>query len=122
MGIITCFDLRFPEMIRRLALDGAELILVPAYWPQPRLDHWVLLLRARAIENQLYVAGCNRCKETGGLEFGKSALISPDGFEIIQAGLDSVLLTIEFQFSAVQDSRKHFPAFLSRKDGIYGLF
>ncbi|MEO8330501.1 MAG: nitrilase-related carbon-nitrogen hydrolase, partial [Candidatus Nanopelagicales bacterium] len=53
LGLSTCYDLRFPEMYRKLSDEGAELIIVPAAWPQARVDHWSILARARAIENQL---------------------------------------------------------------------
>ena len=57
----VCYDLRFPEIFRIAARDGANLFVVGANWPQKREDHWVALLRARAIENQAYVIGVNRC-------------------------------------------------------------
>ena len=60
-GLAICYDLRFPELLRGYALAGARLMLLPAEWPHPRREHWRTLLRARAIENQCYVAACNRC-------------------------------------------------------------
>ncbi len=59
-GLSICYDLRFPELFRGYALAGVRLILLPAEWPHPRLEHWRTLLRARAIENQCFVAACNR--------------------------------------------------------------
>ena len=59
-GLLTCYDIRFPELARHLTLAGAELLLVCAQWPRPRTAHWSALLKARAIENQLFVAACNR--------------------------------------------------------------
>jgi len=122
IGLIICFDLRFPEIIRRLALEGAELILIPAYWPQPRLDHWSLFLQARAIENQVYIAGCNRAKGNSKLEFGRSAVISPGGNHCIQGGIDPMLLTANVSFTDVNENRNEFPAFKSRRSGEYGIF
>ena len=90
LGLAVCFDLRFPELFRRLALDGAEVVLIPAYWPAPRLDHWQLLLRARAVENQMIVAGVNRSAEPGGLGFGYSAVVGPDGRPVAEAGEEEV--------------------------------
>ena len=60
VAMAICYDLRFPELWRRLADAGAQLVLIPAEWPARRVEHWRLLLRARGVENQLYVAGCNR--------------------------------------------------------------
>jgi predicted amidohydrolase len=64
-GVILCYDLRFPELIRFLAREGIELLLVPARWPVVRDEAWQTLLKARAIENQLFVAGCNAQGEEG---------------------------------------------------------
>ena len=60
VGLAICYDLRFPELFRALALAGAVIVLVPAQWPAERAEAWGLLVRARAAENQLFVAGCNR--------------------------------------------------------------
>ena len=60
VGMIICYDLRFPELIRRLVEKGAELLVVLAEWPRSRVQQWLTLLQARAIENQIFVVGCNR--------------------------------------------------------------
>jgi predicted amidohydrolase len=79
-GLAICYDLRFPELFRALALNGAEAIFLPAEWPSSRGAAWQLLLRARAVENQLYVCAVN-C--TGKFKndrfYGHSAIISPSG-------------------------------------------
>ena len=87
LGIMICYDLRFPELARRLALDGAEIICISAQWPVPRIDHWSTLLRARAIENQIFVAGCNGCGREGKLQYaGRSAVVTPLGNVPAEAG------------------------------------
>src|SRR5688572_30161681 len=58
-GLAICYDLRFPELFRRYAVEGAKMIVIPAEWPMARIEHWRLLLQARAIENQCYVVACN---------------------------------------------------------------
>lgn len=68
-GMMICYDIRFPELSRTLALDGAKLLFVPAEWPHPRLHHWRTLLMARAIENQMYVIACNRMGKSGETNF-----------------------------------------------------
>jgi len=122
LGLAVCFDLRFPELFRQLTLKGAELILVPAYWPSPRLDHWQLLLKARAIENQCFVAGVNRASSRGSLTFGNSAINSPYGRPVAEAGESEMLLIADIDLKEVQTSRRAFPALASRKPGSYGEF
>ncbi len=83
---LVCFDLRFPELAREMAGRGAGLLLVSAQWPLARLDHWQTLLRARAIENQLFVVAANRCGTTGATAFaGNSMLVGPDGTVLARA-------------------------------------
>lgn len=122
VGLMVCFDLRFPELSRRLALDGAEIILVPAYWPAPRLEHWRLLLKARALENQVFVVGCNRSQEPGGEKFGFSAIVDPQGNIVAEAGTKEVLLTVDIDVGRVREIRERHPFFASRIPGNYGNF
>ncbi|MGH2544094.1 MAG: nitrilase-related carbon-nitrogen hydrolase, partial [Ardenticatenaceae bacterium] len=90
-GLAICYDLRFPELFRGYALAGARLILLPAEWPHPRLAHWQTLLRARAIENQCFVAACNRVGEdpNGTRFFGHSTILDPWGETIAEAGAEA---------------------------------
>lgn len=74
-GIVICYDLRFPELIRKMALQGMRVLFVPARWPKSRDDAWRTLLKARAIENQLFVIGCNAL----GVEGGYSYAFDPHG-------------------------------------------
>ncbi len=86
IGLMICYDLRFPELCRTLTNKGAEIILVSAQWPSPRVSHWDTLLAARAIENQVYIAAANRCGKTSELEFpGHSQIISPWGKVLAKA-------------------------------------
>lgn len=78
-GVVICYDLRFPELTRTLAQDGAQLVIVPARWPAVRDLAWSTLLRARAIENQSFVVGCN----AGGEEGGRSFVFGPAGEELL---------------------------------------
>ena len=68
-GVVICYDLRFPELIRILALQGMKLLCVPARWPRSRDEAWWALLKARAIENQIFVVGCNARGEEGGYSY-----------------------------------------------------
>lgn len=79
VGLTICYDLRFPEIYQKLS-ESCSLILVIANWPDSRSSHWKTLLRARAIENQCFIAGCNRCGSGGGLVYsGDSGIYSPAG-------------------------------------------
>jgi len=87
IGALVCFDLRFPDLARSQANQGATVIVVSAQWPAVRRAHWLALAKARAIENQVYIAACNRCGETRGTEFGgHSIIIAPNGDVLSEAG------------------------------------
>ncbi len=80
IGVMTCYDLRFPEICRTLALKGAEIVIVSAQWPITRIHHWDILLQARAIENQLFIIAANRCGKDKNLVYGgHSQIVSPKG-------------------------------------------
>lgn len=121
VGLTICYDLRFPEIFRRYALDGAQLIFVPAEWPHPRLAHWQTLLRARAIENQCFIVACNRVGHSAGEEFlGHSCIIDPWGATVIEGGESEMLLTAEIDLARVDEVRKRIPVFQDRRPDIYG--
>lgn len=89
---LVCYDLRFPELAKQQIQQGATLLIVSGQWPRARIDHWRILLQARAIENQVYVIGCNRIGSTDGTEFGgHSMLIDPNGVILAEGG-DTPLL------------------------------
>ena len=80
VGLMICYDLRFPELARSMLLDGAEMFVIPAAWPAVRIGHWTALLQARAIENQCVMVACNRVGGDGGVELGGcSAVFGPLG-------------------------------------------
>jgi len=121
LGIAICYDLRFPELFRKLALDGAEIICLPAEWPKPRQEHWKTLLRARAIENQLFVIASNCCGIQGKLDFfGLSQLISPLGNILDIAGEKDTELIAKFDFAEMVDYRKKIDILNDRRSDIYG--
>jgi predicted amidohydrolase len=68
-GLAICFDLRFPELVRAMAIRGMQILCVPSRWPEARDDAWQALLRARAIENQVFVLGCNAIGPEGGYSY-----------------------------------------------------
>ncbi|HET7324754.1 MAG TPA: carbon-nitrogen family hydrolase [Halococcus sp.] len=115
-GITTCYDLRFPELYRELAEIGATLILVPSAWPYPRVDHWQLLTRTRAIENQLFVAACNGsgvfCDTT---LCGRSAVYDPWGEILAETGDEPTTVIVDIEPSRVEAVREEFPAWHDRR-------
>ncbi len=119
-GLGICYDLRFPELFRSYALRGARLMLLPAEWPSRRAAHWHTLLRARAIENQMFVAGCNCVGESKGEHFGGgSAVIDPWGEAVIEGGSSEALLTAEIDLALVDTVRQRIPVFEDRRPDIY---
>src|SRR5437867_8428844 len=92
----VCYDLRFPEHFRKAARSGAQLMVIIANWPIQRIQHWVTLLQARAIENQAYVAGVNRCGTDPKLTYnGRSLVVSPSGEILSDAGTAETVLSAE---------------------------
>lgn len=121
LGIAICYDLRFPELFRRMALDGAEIICLPAEWPKPRQEHWRTLLRARAIENQLFVVATNCCGIQAKLDFfGMSLLIAPRGEILAEAGESDTTITATFDFAEMDDYRNQIPCHRDRRPEVYG--
>ncbi len=120
IGVIICYDLRFPELSRRLALEGARVICVPAQWPKPRQEHWRTLLRARAIENQLYVVAANACGQIGKLDFfGMSMVIDPQGEVLADAGERPGEITAPLSWEAMDAWRAQIPCFNDRRPELY---
>ena len=106
-----CYDLRFPEVFRPAAQDGAELICVMANWPEVRSEHWVRLLQARAIENQAYVIGVNRCGADPEIKYdGRTCGFDPHGQLLgeLDGSQQTAHWTIDAQ--AVRQWREQFPA------------
>jgi len=121
IGVAICYDLRFPELFRKMALEGAEVICLPAEWPKPRQEHWRTLLRARAIENQLFVVAANCCGLQGKLDFfGMSLLISARGEVLAEGGETDVVLTATFDRAEKEEYRSQIRCFYDRRPEIYG--
>ncbi len=120
-ALAICYDLRFPELWRSYTDAGAKLILIPAEWPVQRVEHWQLLLRARAVENQFFVAGCNRAgADTDGEYGGHSAVIDPWGRVLVEGGLESGLFFATLDLDEVSRSRRRLPALDDRRPEVYG--
>lgn len=120
VGVIICYDLRFPELSRRLAVEGAQIICIPAQWPKPRQEHWRTLIRARAIENQLFVVACNACGVIGKLDFfGMSMIVDPKGEVLAEAGEEERKIYAQLDMQAMDDWRAQIPCFKDRRPELY---
>lgn len=115
-ALSTCYDLRFPELYRRQLDAGAEVFLVPAAWPMPRVEHWRTLGRARAIENQCVLIACNTAGTHGGHEMGgASQVISAAGEVLAEAGTGEEVLSVELDLAAIARWRADFPVLADRR-------
>ncbi|MFD2831532.1 carbon-nitrogen family hydrolase [Corticicoccus populi] len=122
MGVLICYDLRFPELFRDLALTGAKVIFVVAEWPAERSDHWLTLLKARAIENQCYIVSCNTSgSQSDGTTFaGKSLIVDPFGVIISEAGHDTEEnISADLDLPYIDRIRRDIPIFSSRRTELY---
>lgn len=119
---MICYDIRFPELSRTLALGGAQILFVPAEWPHPRMHHWRTLLMARAIENQMFVIACNRVGTSNETSFfGHSMIIDPWGEIVAEAGEEEEILTATIDLSETGRVRSRIPVFEDRRPGLYQL-
>jgi len=110
IGLSICYDLRFPELYRFYAKEKVHLIVDIANWPDTRIEHWRALLKARAIENQCYVAGINRVGDDPKLHYnGFSSVFDPMGKEIVTLENDEKIITAEIDKSYVDQIRKKLP-------------
>jgi len=121
LGIAICYDLRFPELFRKMALEGAEIICLPAEWPKPRQEHWRTLLRARAMENQLFVVAANCCGIQGKLDFfGMSLLLSARGDVLAEGGESDAELVADLDRREMSEYREQIRCFYDRRPEVYG--
>ncbi len=116
IGITTCYDLRFPEQFRRLTEAGATLVVVPSAWPYPRVEHWETLSRARAIENQQYIATVNGAGSFDDATLlGRSTVYDPWGTTLASSDDEPALVTAEIDPNTVERVREEFPALRDRR-------
>lgn len=122
IGLSVCYDVRFPELYRILALEGAELLTVPSHFTlHTGRDHWHVLLRARAVENQCYLAAAAQVGETlpGRPSYGRSLIADPWGLILAQAPDEETVISAELDRRRLADVRRRLPALASRRPGAY---
>jgi predicted amidohydrolase len=129
VGLSICYDIRFPELFRSYALQGVRLVLSPIAFPYPRLDHWQVLSRARAIENQVFLVGVNRVgREDFGMDgvvtyFGSSVIIDPWGRVVVEAcEAEEELLTATIDLREADEVRSSMRVLNDRRPELYELF
>jgi len=123
IGLSICYDLRFPELYRTLALAGAEVVVCPAAWPYPRHDHWITLSKARAIENQFCMVSVNQCGKTAPewTNLGHSMVIDPWGQVVACAGSNEGVVMSEIDLDRVSRLREEFPVLSDRNLDAYTI-
>ena len=118
---LLCYDIRFPELVRRLALENISVLFLPAAWPIERLMHWQTLTRARAIENQIFVAAANGSgtfEETFQLA-GNSCIIDPWGELLARAGEEETILHANLKTAIRSQIRESMDIFADRRPELY---
>ena len=116
LGLTTCYDLRFPELYRRLTDERSDLFVVPAAWPLARVNHWTVLAQARAIENQTPLIACNTAGTHGGVPMGgRSIIVNAIGSVLGEAGENEEILRVEIDPAATTEWRERFPALGDRR-------
>lgn len=115
IGLATCYDLRFPELFRRMVDAGAEIFVVCSAWPYPRLEHWIMLNRIRALENQCFLISANSTGRNRGNQFlGHSMIIDPWGIILSSGGDEEIILKAEIDLEHLKNAREKFPALADR--------
>ena len=117
-GVMICYDLRFPEMARMLALRGADILFAPSGWVQGdmKLDHWQTMIKARALENGCYVVAPD---QTGNIYIGHSLVVDPFGRIVLDMGDREGLEIVELDLSIVAEAREKLPLLKNRRAEIY---
>ena len=119
-GIIICYDVRFPELVRNLALQGLDMLFAVSQWPKERIFHLRTLTTARAIENQMFVVCCNSCGTGDKTVFGgNSAIIDPLGKTLALAGKTEEILSATCDLQTIFDIRNSTPVFRDRRPELY---
>lgn len=121
LGLMICYDLRFPEQARKMFLENVRIILVSAQWPTPRIAQWEILARARAVENQVFMVCSNRVGTDQDLKFsGNSLIVSPMGEVLARADESQACLAAVIDLEEVDRTRQLIPCGRDRRGDIYG--
>ncbi len=120
IGVLICYDLRFPEASRSLTTQGAKIIFYPSHFPNPRYLHWLTLISARAIENQLFTVGINRIgHDQSNTYFGHSLIADPWGKIVFEASEEENAFLVEINLREIDKVRSFLPSLKDRRPDIY---
>lgn len=121
IGLMICYDLRFPELARAMFLKKAQIIIVSAQWPESRKDHWKTLIKARAVENQLFMICSNRTGMDEDLQFpGMSMIVDPMGNSLAEAGSYAGNIFAKIEMKLIENARALIPCSTDRRQDVYG--
>lgn len=118
IGLAICYDLRFPELFRKMALEGAQIIFVPSEFPSPKIEVWEILLRARAIENQNFMIGVNRVGKGKSDDFFGHSIVT-NGAYIEFLGDYEEIKTITIDIDSLNSIRESLPLLKDRRSDLY---
>ena len=124
IGVVICYDIRFPELLRLMALEGAELIVIPgAFNMTTGPAHWETLIRGRAIDNQLYVAAASPAQneELSYVAYGNSMVADPWGEILVRASEKEEIIYADIKLSKIKEVRDELPVLNGRREDIYEL-
>lgn len=121
-GVIICYDLRFPELARMLALSGAHVLFIVSQWPKVRVGQLDILSKARAVENQMFTVLCNSCGTAYDTVFGGgSQIVSPLGEVLVKAAENESIISAELDFDVTDSIRRSVNVFNDRKADLYNM-
>jgi len=121
-AVIICYDIRFPELIRSLTVKGVDCLFVVSQWPAVRVPHLNALVKARAIENQMFVVCCNSCGKAGKNVYGgNSCICDPWGEELVAAGTEEEIISSELDYSVINNIRTTINVFADRRVELYDI-
>jgi predicted amidohydrolase len=124
LGLSVCYDVRFPELYRLLAVEGARILTIPAAFTLPTTrDHWETLVRARAIENQCFVIAANQIGEHpgGARSGGRSMIVDPWGLVLALAPDAETAIVADLDLAAQEAVRRRLPSLANRRPGAYRM-
>ena len=121
-GIIICYDIRFPELTRSMSVNGLDCLFIVCQWPSVRIPHLTTLVKARAIENQMFTVCCNSCGKAGDTIYGGSSLmVDPWGVELVSAGEKEEIIKAQLDFGIIENIRNNINVFKDRRVDLYDV-
>lgn len=111
-GVAICYDIRFPELFRRYAVEGAKVVFLPACFFQPNHDHWLLNIRSRALDNSIFVATAN---QTGRWWVGRSMVANPWGVSVCSMGIEEGFYTYDMDPAVIGETQEKLPLLENRR-------